>query len=402
MNGLGKASTRIIAPCRPISCFRAGLDAVIKSVYHHQDDITTNRNGTRAGIKPGLRRGKNTMGNYTRAPLGDEMNGGVCALLAAAFCVAMLLFMPTSWAQEAQTLDGIAAVVNEEIITIGEVREAMAFEVAQLTQSYRGDELRERISAVYKQTLRNLTDIQLQLVRARQLQMAVSDGETDRQIDALKEQNQISDEQLEQLLKSRGMTLDSYRQQIREGLLVTKVINAEVRSRLIILDSDLQEAYEARQENYRIPGTQTVSHILFLLAERSSDDEVARRRVEAEGVLQAIRNGGDFAALARQHSEGPSAERGGLLGTFKADELLPGFDESTADLQPGEVSDVVRTRVGLHIIRLEDRQMDSFRSLDDVREELQNELLRDRTEAKYQEWLEALRLQAYVKILYED
>ena len=342
------------------------------------------------------------MNNYLTEPHGDKANGGRRALLAAVFCVAILLCRPTSWAQESHTLDGIAAVVNEEIITIGEVREAMAFEVAQLSQSFRGDELRERISAVYKQTLRNLTDIQLQLVRARQLQMAVSDDETDRQIDALKEQNQISDEQLEQLLKSRGMTLDTYRQQIREGLLVTKVVNAEVRSRLIILDSDLEEAYRAQQERYRIPGTQTVSHILFLLAERSSDDEVARRRVQAEEVLRAIRDGGDFAALARQHSEGPSAERGGLLGTFKADELLPGFDEATADLQPGEVSGVVRTRVGLHIIRLEGREMDSFRSFDDAREELQNELLRDRTEAKYQEWLEALRLQAYVKILYED
>ena len=342
------------------------------------------------------------MSNRIRKPLADEANGGVRALLAAALCLAMFLCQPTGWAQEAQTLDGIAAVVNEEIITIGEVREAMAFEVEQLTRSYRGDELREHISAVYKQTLRNLTDIQLQLVRARELQMAVSDEETDRQIDALKEQNQISDEQLEQLLKSRGMTLDTYRQQIREGLLVTKVVNAEVRSRLIILDSDLQGAYKERQESYRIPGTQTVSHILFLLAERSSDEEAARRRVEANGVLQAIREGGDFAALAREHSEGPSAERGGLLGTFKADELLPGFDEATADMQPGEVSDVVRTRVGLHIIRLEDRQMDSFRPLEDVREELQNELLRDRTEAKYQEWLDALRLQAYVKILYED
>ena len=337
-----------------------------------------------------------------REPLVDEANGGVRALLAAAICLTVILCQPTGWAQEAQTLDGIAAVVNEEIITIGEVREAMAFEVEQLTRNYRGDELRERISAVYKQTLRNLTDIQLQLVRARELQMAVSDEETDRQIDALKKQNQISDEQLEQLLKSRGMTLDTYRQQIREGLLVTKVVNAEVRSRLIILDGELHEAYEARQKNYRISGTQTVSHILFLLAERSSDEEAARRRVEADGVLRAIREGGDFAALAREHSEGPSAERGGLLGTFKADELLPGFDEATADLQPGEVSDVVRTRVGLHIIRLEDRQMDSFRPLEDVREELQNELLRDRTEAKYQEWLDALRLQAYVKILYED
>lgn len=316
--------------------------------------------------------------------------------------VAVLLLGAPGWTQELRTLDGIAAVVNEEIITINEVREAMAFEVAQLSQSYRGEDLRERISAVYKQTLRNLTDIQLQLARARQLQMTVRDDETDRQIDALKEQNEISDDQLVQLLKSRGMTLETYRQQIREGLLVTKVVNAEVRSRLIILDSELQEAYQARIDNYRIPGTQTVSHILFLLAERASDGELARRRAEAEDVLRSIRDGGDFAALARRYSEGPSAERGGLLGTFKADELLPGFDEATADLQPGDISDVVRTRVGLHIIRLEDRQVDSFRSLDEVREELQNELLRDKTEAKYQEWLASLRLQAYVKILYEE
>lgn len=347
-------------------------------------------------------RDKVTMGKNMHQPHRDEGHGRLRALLTAALCLAALACQSVSWAQQTQTLDGIAAVVNEEIITIGEVREAMAFEVADLAQRYRGDELRERISDAYRETLRNLTDIQLQLARARQLQMAVSDDETDWQIDALKEQNQISDEQLEQLLKGRGMTLDAYRQQIREGLLVTKVVNAEVRSRLIILDSDLQEAYEARRESYRIHGTQTVSHILFLLAARSSEEEVAQRRVEAEGVLQAIRDGGDFAALARRHSEGPSAERGGLLGTFQADELLPGFDEAMADLQPGEVSDVVRTRVGLHIIRLEDRQVDSFRSLDEVREELQNALLRDRTEAKYQEWLEALRLQAYVKILYED
>ena len=342
------------------------------------------------------------MNDDTRKCRRRELPGRLGALLTMAFCLAVTWSAPASWGQDAQTLDGIAAVVNEGIITIGEVREAMAFEVEQLLRTHRGEALREHISDAYRQNLQNLTDIQLQLARARQLQMTVGDGEIDRQIDALKEHNQISDEQLEQLLKSRGMTLDTYRQQVREGLLVTKVVNAEVRSRLIILDSDLQEVYQARRESYRIPGSQTVSHILFLLPERSSDDDVARRQVEAEGVLEAIRGGGDFAALARRHSEGPSAERGGLLGTFKADELLPGFDEATADLQPGEVSDVVRTRVGLHLIRLEDRQADRYRSLEEVRDELQNELLRDRTEAKYQEWLEALRLQAYVKILYEE
>jgi peptidyl-prolyl cis-trans isomerase SurA len=343
-----------------------------------------------------------TMNSQMHKPTGGDISGRLRILLAAAVCAMMLLGSPAGWAQEAQTLDGIAAVVNEEIITISEVREAMAFEVAQEAQNYRGERLRGRISAIYKQTLNNLTDIQLQLARARQLQMSVSDDDIDRQVGTLKDRNQISDDQLVQMLKSRGMTLETYRQQIREGLLVAKVVNAEVRSRLIILDSELQEAYEARQESYRIAGTQTVSHVLFLLPERASDDDVAQRRAKAERVLQEIRDGGDFAALARQHSEGPSAERGGLLGTFQANELLPGFDEATAGLLPGEVSDVVRTRVGLHVIRLEDRQADSFKSFDDVKEELQNQLLREKTEAKYQEWLEALRLQAYVKILYED
>ena len=342
------------------------------------------------------------MNDDTRRRRRGEVPGGLAARLAVALCLAVACGAPAGWAQEAQTLDGIAAVVNEGIITIGEVREAMAFEVDQLLRTHRGEALRERISAVYREQLQKLTDIQLQLARARQLQMTVGDDEIDRQIDALTADNQISREQLEQLLQNRGMTLDTYRQQIREGLLVTKVVNAEVRSRLIIMDAELQEAYQARRETYRIPGSLTVSHILFLLPERSSDDAVARRQAEAEAVLQAIRDGGDFGALARRHSEGPSAERGGLLGTFKADELLPGFDEATAALQPGEVSDVVRTRVGLHVIRLEDRETDRYRSLDEVREVLQNELLQDRTEAKYQEWLEALRLQAYVKILYED
>jgi parvulin-like peptidyl-prolyl isomerase len=336
------------------------------------------------------------MSHRGNKPQADKLDARLRVVMVAAVCALAVLSGLASWAQEAQTLDGIAAVVNEEIITIGEVREAMAFELT------RGEQSRERISALYKQTLRSLTNIQLQLARARQLQMTVSENDIDRQVEALKAESQISDDQLVQMLKNRGMTLESYRQQIREGLLVAKVVNAEVRSRLIILDSELQEAYEARQESYRIPGTQTVSHILFLLPERASDDDAAQRRAEAERVLQEIRDGSDFAALARQHSEGPSAERGGLLGTFQANELLPGFDEAAADLQPGEVGDVIRTRVGLHIIRLEDRQVDSFRAFDDVKDELQNVLLREKTEAKYQEWLEALRLQAYIKILYED
>jgi parvulin-like peptidyl-prolyl isomerase len=89
------------------------------------------------------------------------------------------------------------------------------------------------------------------------------------------------------------------------------------------------------------------------------------------------------------------------LGTFKPGELLPAFETAASKLKPGEISDVVRTQVGWHIIRVDARQGGEYRSFDEVKEDLTAELLRTKGESKYQEWLEALRQQAYIKILYE-
>ncbi len=306
-----------------------------------------------------------------------------------------------TWAQNAQLVDGIAAIVDDEIITITEVREAMAPEAEQLAKQFTGLARDERLKALFKQTLTSLVNAQLQLARARHLNLRVTEDDVNQQIDTLKKENQVADEQFLQLLKTRGLTLETYKKQVQEGLLVSKVVNAEVRSHLTVLDSELQEAYKAKTEQYKVVGGQTVSHILFLLPPYPTEQDEQRLRAKAESVLQQLRHGGNFATLARQYSDGPSAETAGLLGTFRPGELLPGFEEAVAQLQPGEISDVVRTRVGLHIIRLEARQAGTMRPFEEVQEEIKSEILRDKTERKYQEWLESLRQQSYIKILYE-
>ena len=250
------------------------------------------------------------------------------------------------WAQTDQIVDGIAAVVNDEIVTISEVRETMALELESLRQRYSGRALQGPAKELYHRTLMNLVSLRLQLERARKLNLQVNDEDVTYHIDALKKQNQISNEQLEQMLQSRGLTVEAYREQVREGLLVSKVVNAEVRSRLIILDTELQEVYQQRQERYKVAGELTVSHILFLVSPQASEQEVEQARQKALEVLRKLRAGGDFATLARQYSDGPSADQSGLLGTFRAGELLPGFEEAAAKLKPGEISDIVRTRIG--------------------------------------------------------
>jgi parvulin-like peptidyl-prolyl isomerase len=134
---------------------------------------------------------------------------------------------------------------------------------------------------------------------------------------------------------------------------------------------------------------------------QATGEEVEQARQKAVMVMQKLRAGGNFAELARQYSDGPSAEQSGLLGTFRSGELLPGFEEAAANLQPGQISDIVRTRVGFHIIRVESRQEGAYKSFDMVREDIKAELLQTKTEQKYQEWLDSLRQSAYVKILYE-
>lgn len=334
---------------------------------------------------------------------------GYLSSLAGKYCyryivgVTLLVgcWLPAAGSAQPQVVDGIAAIVNDEIITIGDVRDAMSLEAEQLAQSYNGSGLQERMRALYRQTLRSLTDAHLQIARARQLQLRVTDEEVERQITSLKQQNQISDEQLVQLLKSRGLTMERYRKQVQDGLLIAKVVNAEVRSRLVVLESELRELYQKRQDRYKVAGTQTISHIFFPVPTYASQEEEAHIKQKAETVLQQLRAGADFAMLARQISEGPSAQRGGLLGTFQPGELLPGFEDAVSGLKPGQVSNVTRTEVGWHIIRLEERQSGSLRPFEEVQEELKEELLRSKTEGKYQEWIEALRQQSYVKILYE-
>jgi peptidyl-prolyl cis-trans isomerase SurA len=212
--------------------------------------------------------------------------------------------MSHAWAQNAQFVDGIAAIVNDEIITVTDVREVMEPEAEQLAQQATGLAREAQIKVLFKRTLTNLVDVQLQLARARQLNLRVSDEDINRQIDTLKQQNQLADEQFLQLLKSRGMTLETYKKQVYEGLLVAKVVNAEVRSRLTVLDSELQEAYRTKQEQYRVAGGQTVSHILFLLPPYATESDEQRLRAKAESVLQQVRSGGNFAALARRRRMG--------------------------------------------------------------------------------------------------
>lgn len=154
-------------------------------------------------------------------------------------------------------------------------------------------------------------------------------------------------------------------------------------------ESELRRAYESRQQNFLVPEERRARHILLGLEPEAEPAEVAAVRERAEDLAARLRAGADFAALAREHSDDPgSAEAGGDLGFFQRGAMVPAFEEAAFDLEPGEVSDPVRSPFGFHIIEVTDTRGGGVRPFDEVAPELRRQLRLERAEQRFFEQAE--------------
>lgn len=167
---------------------------------------------------------------------------------------------------------------------------------------------------------------------------------------------------------------------------------ARIRSQVKVDESELRSRYEAARASYRQPEGVKAQHILITLAPGAPAEEAAAARRKAEDVLARARAGADFTELARQNSQEPgAAETGGDLGFFSRGQMVPEFENAAFSMQPGEISDIVQTQFGLHVIKVNERRDESFRSFEEVRPELEARLVDERVKAQAREAITAAR-----------
>jgi parvulin-like peptidyl-prolyl isomerase len=230
--------------------------------------------------------------------------------------------------------------------------------------------------------------------------IVVRDEDIDRYIDAIKQRNKIDDEKLKAALAAQGVTMEGYRVQIREEIERNQLIGREVGGKVTVTPEDVQRYYEAHLSEYSTPAKVQVAHIVFRLAPDAPPDKVAAVTAKAEEVYQRIKKGADFAEMAKQYSEDPSGANGGDLGWFKQGELLESLEKAAARLKVGEVSEPVRSTVGLHIIKLEGREGAAHQSLDSLSDQIKQQLYNAALEERFQKWLtEDLRQRHHVVML---
>jgi peptidyl-prolyl cis-trans isomerase SurA len=276
--------------------------------------------------------------------------------------------------------DRVVARVNNEAITHREL-------VAALEQN--PDLSRQK-------TLDLLIERRLVIVWATGKNISVADEELEQVETSIRERNNISLDDFEKALSSRGETLDTFRTNLREQLLINKALGMALSSRTQISEAELQELY---LKTYPQKTVFEVNHILLTVEKEASAEKDALIKRNAEQVLAEILEGASFDTMASKYSQdGSSADKGGRLGTFREGELLPELDKLAGTLEPGEVGGPVRTSAGYHILQLASRGFSEPPPFIEVRSSLERSLMAQKEESVRTSWLNELKKTIYIEI----
>ena len=215
----------------------------------------------------------------------------------------------------------------------------------------------------------------------------VKSEDIDHYVDQVKARNRIDDYRFEAALSAQGMTLQRYRDRIKAELQKSQLVNKEIRGRVSVPPEEVDHYYELHREDFKTGERVTVRDIFFRVEPTDSDEEVARIRGKAAEVRQLAIGGRSFDELAKQFSEGPGADKGGLLGTFARGELEGEMEPVAFSLSPGQLSEVVRTDKGFYILRVDKIEPPGYRSLDEARDQIRETLYQKAVEQRFQDWL---------------
>jgi peptidyl-prolyl cis-trans isomerase SurA len=288
------------------------------------------------------------------------------ALLAAAIA-SMAIAVPPAAAQGRTALNGdyIAAVVNQELVTAGELERRV--EQARANAARAGVRLPPD-AELRRQVFDALIDERVMITVARDSGMRVDDAELDRAVQSIAAQNQLSITQLRERLRAEGLDMARFRANVRDQILIERLREREVYTRIRISDEEIERQLQARRAAAAADAEVNIAQILVAVPEGADEATVMARRARAEAALARVKAGEPFDRVAREVSEDGNRERGGEIGFRPAARLPDLFTEAVKSFKPGDVSAApLRSGAGFHILKLIDRKGDAAVSITQTR-----------------------------------
>jgi peptidyl-prolyl cis-trans isomerase SurA len=257
-------------------------------------------------------------------------------------------FLPPA-SSNAHVIDSVYVIVNDEVITRREVDRRMA-EItqrlkAQGAQMPAEDDLR-------RQVVEAMITERAQLQLAKEMGVRVDDTTLDRAIGRIAENQKMTVQDMRNAMEKEGLTFAQFREQIRNEIMMQRLIEHEVDSKIQVTDAEIDTYLAAEKAAAADRVEMDIAQILVRIPENASPEQIAARKARADEVARQLRTGADFAKMAATYSDSPDALKGGAVGWRDPDRLPPIFANELRKLQPGQITPVVRTNVGFHILKL--------------------------------------------------
>jgi parvulin-like peptidyl-prolyl isomerase len=305
----------------------------------------------------------------------------------------MLTFMPLRDYASAQ--DRTVAVVNGVSLKEREL-ERIVDELLPRA-FYHQSVTPEKRAELRKKALDELIRRELYYQEAVRIGIKVSKSELKDGLENIKKRFK-SKKEYQNALKQAGITEDDLKKDIERNLLINKFYQQEVLDISKVSDNELKEYYEKNKKDFLRPEAAHIRHILIKVEPTSTDEEKAKKKKEAGDILKRARQGEDFAELAYQYSADDWRVKGGDLGLIHRGRLLPELEEVAFKLKPGEISDLIETTYGYHIIKMEEKLPPTQLGFDEIKDKLRKELEEKRKKEREENLLKTLKEKARIEV----
>ena len=252
---------------------------------------------------------------------------------------------------------------------------------------------------VYRGVLDNMIGYRLMIQEAKARKVAVTDADIDAQVSQIRAQFP-SDAQFQQALAAQKTTLEAVRNDTRDEISAEKLVEGEIADKVTVKPEAVTDFYQKNQDKFQQGPRVRASHILIGIPQNADAATKQQAKAKADALLKDLKGGKDFGEAAKANSQDPgSAPNGGDLGYFEPGQMVPPFDQAAFALKPGEMSEVVETQFGYHIIKVADKQNSRVVPLEEAKGQIEEYLTQQNRHAQTELFVQALRAKAKIEIL---
>jgi peptidyl-prolyl cis-trans isomerase SurA len=325
--------------------------------------------------------------------------------IPSAFVFILGLFLAAGSAIGGEIIEQIVVKVNGEIMTKSDLETRQITAIRQNGQQIDAKtndvQLKQMLDRVTPQVLVNAIDEILLVQRGKELGYKMDDAQFQTVLDNIKKDNKIdTDEQFQAALKAENMTLSDLRRNLERQMVISRVQQNEVLSRIAVNDEEARKYYAAHKSEFTTPQSITLREILISVPGDGKNvnvgqDEAARDK--AEMIRQRALKGDSFEKLAADFSDAPSKTNAGLIGPLSISDLSPDVQKQVQPMKTGDITGLMRTPRGYQILKLESATTPETKSFEDAREEISNKVFADKRRDEFDKYLQKLRGQAIIE-----